>query len=206
MNKFALFGIFWLASAALAQAADLAPDELVKNVTNEVLSIVRSDQDIQAGSNEKAIELIETKVQQHFNFVRMARLALGRNWKKANETQKKQIADEFHRLLVRTYSMALTEYKNQTVKFLPFNMNPGATDVKVQAKIVQNGARPISFNYYLGKLPTGWKVYDIEVSGISLVINYRSSFADEVRNNGIEGLIESLQAKNKKNGTTGEKK
>jgi phospholipid transport system substrate-binding protein len=172
------------------------PDVLVRTVTNEVLSVLRNDKDVPTGSDQKAIELIETKVQQHFDFMRMARLAVGRDWKKANEVQRRQIADEFHTLLVRTYAKALTGFSDQTMKYRPFKMNRGATDVKVGVRVVQSGVAPVSLNYYLGKTPTGWQVYDIEAGGISLVINYRRTFADEIRNNGVEGLIKSLRAKN----------
>ena len=186
-----------LVSLAQAQTADMAPDALVKSVTNEVLQVIRSDKDIKGGNSKKVMDLVETKVQQHFDFTHMTRLAVGRDWKKADAAQQKQLADEFHTLLVRTYGKALTEYKNQTIEFKPFKMNAGDTDVKVRTQVIQAGSKTIPLDYYLEKLPTGWKVYDIEVEGISLVINYRESFATEVRSGGIEGLIKSLQAKNK---------
>ncbi len=202
-----VLAVFLLPAAAFAQAqvSDGAPDVLVKNVTNEVLEIVRTDKDIQSGSNKKAIDLIEAKVLPHFNFAHMTQLALGRDWRTANAAQQQALADEFRVLLVRTYSKALTEYKNQVIEFKPFRMKPGETEVKVSTQINQPGNKPIPLNYYLEKLPAGWKVYDIEVDGISLVINYRDSFASEVRNSGIDGLIKSLQAKNRTAGA-GEKK
>lgn len=202
LRKCLLLGLFWLAAMAQAQAPDLGPDELVKNVTEEVLSVIRSDKSIQTDRSTKVIELFETKVQQHFDFAHMARLALGRYWRTATAAQQKEITEEFHRLLVRVYSAALTQYSNQTIVFQPFAMKVGDTDVKVRTKVVQSGAKPISLDYYLEKLPTGWEVYDIEVAGISLVANYRDSFAEIVRRNGIDGLIENLHTKNE-SGTTG---
>jgi phospholipid transport system substrate-binding protein len=183
-------------SGGFAQEA-MTPDAMVKTVTEEVLDIVRKDKDIQSGSHKKAIELVEVKVLPHFNFLRMTQLAMARDWRQATPAQQKVLADEFRTLLVRTYSKALTEYKNQSVDYRPFKMQPTDTDVKVRTEIKQPGGKPIQLDYYIEKLGSGWKVYDIEVSGISLVTNYRDSFAAEVRNNGVDGLIKSLQAKNK---------
>jgi phospholipid transport system substrate-binding protein len=183
-------------SAAQAQEL-LAPDVLIKNVTSEVIDIVRKDKDIQSGNSKKAIELVEAKVLPHFNFSRMTALAMARDWRTATPAQQKTLTDEFHALLVRTYSKALSEYKSQTIEFRPFKMNAADTDVKVRTQINQGGgAKPISLDYYLDKSATGWKVYDIEVGGISLVTNYREFFATEVRNGGVDGLIKALQAKN----------
>jgi phospholipid transport system substrate-binding protein len=171
---------------------------LVKTVTNDVLDIVRKDKDIQSGNTKKAIELVETKVLPHFNFTRMTQLAMARDWRQATPAQQKTLTDEFHTLLVRTYAKALTEYKNQTVAYKPFSLKAGETDVRVRTEIRQSGAgKNIEMDYWLEKSATGWKVYDIEVGGISIVTNYRESFASEVRNNGIDGLIKSLQVKNK---------
>ena len=205
LKSFFLLFLAGFITMAQAQTADTAPDTLIKNVTNEVLLIIRSDRDIQAGNKKKVIDLIETKVLQHFNFIRMTQLAVGRDWKGANAAQQKQLADEFHTLLVRTYAKALTEYKNQTIEFKPFKMNTGDADVKVRTQVVQAGGKSIPLDYYLDKLPEGWKVYDIEVGGISLVNNYRESFAAEVRNGGIDGLINTLQGKNR-TGSNGDNK
>lgn len=202
MNK-KNFSVKWLLGcfAALAVstgalADDATPDVLIKNVTSEVLEIVRKDRDIQSGNTKKAIDLVEAKVLPHFNFTRMTQLAMARDWRQATPAQQKTLTDEFRSLLVRTYSKALTEYKNQTIEFKPFKMQAGETDVKVRTQIDQSGAKPIGLDYYLEKMPNGWKVYDIEVGGISLVTNYRGSFGSEVRQSGIDGLIKTLQSKN----------
>jgi phospholipid transport system substrate-binding protein len=195
-SLFAFFCSLLVATTAMAQ--DAVPDVLIKTVTNEVLDIVRKDKDIQSGNTRKAIDLVEAKVLPHFNFTRMTQLALARDWRQANAAQQKALTDEFRVLLVRTYSKALTEYKEQKINFKPFSMNAGETDVRVRTEIKQSGAgKNIELDYFLEKSGTAWKVYDIEVGGISLVTNYRDSFAAEVRNNGIDGLVTSLQAKNK---------
>ncbi len=200
-------GLFLAAvSGAQAQAPEVtAPDALVKSVTEEVLDIVRKDKDIQSGNHKKAIELVEAKVLPHFNFTRMTQLAMGRDWRQASAAQQKSLTDEFRTLLVRTYSKALTEYKNQTILYRPLKMQPADTDVKVHTDIKQPGGKPIELDYYLEK-NNGWKVYDIEVGGISLVTNYRESFTQEIRNGGIDGLIKSLQTKNKTGETAATKK
>lgn len=185
-----------LSASVLAQ--DAAPDALIRTVTDEVIEIVRTDKDLKGGNTRKAIELVDAKVLPHFNFTRMTQLALGREWRQASPTQQKALTEEFRELLVRTYSKALTEYKNQAVVYKPFSLKAGETDVKVRTEIRQpSGGKPIELDYYLEKNGTAWKVYDIEVGGISLVMNYRDTFATEVRNGGIDGLIKSLQTKNK---------
>ncbi len=204
-SLFAVFSGLLIATTAMSQ--EVAPDVLVKTVTNEVLEIVRKDKDIQSGNTKKAIDLVEAKVLPHFNFTRMTQLAVARDWRQASSAQKQTLTDEFHTLLVRTYSKALTEYKNQTIAFKPFTLKAGETDVRVRTEIRQAGAgKNVELDYYLEKSGAAWKVYDIEVGGISLVTNYRDSFAAEVRNNGIDGLIKSLQAKNKSGEATSVKK
>ena len=191
-----LAGVFLLAGNAFS--ADEAPDVLVKRVTEEVLTIVRTDKDIQSGNSKKAIELVETKVLPHFNFLRMTSLAVGKDWNKASPEQKKRLAKEFETLLVRTYSNALTAYKSQTIVYKPLKMQPGDTDVLVRTEIRQPGQQAVQLDYGVEKQDNGaWKVYDVVVAGISLVTNYRETFAQEVRNGGIDGLITTIAAKNK---------
>ena len=200
----ALFSGLLIAVTAMAQ--EVAPDVLVKNVTNEVLDIVRQDKDIQSGNTRKVIELVDAKVLPNFNFTRMTQLALARDWRQASAAQQKVLTDEFRTLLVKTYSKALTEYKNQTIVFKPFTLKVGETDARVRTEVKQSGAgKNVELNYYLEKSGPAWKVYDIEVGGISLVTNYRDSFASEVRNGGIDGLIKALQAKNKSGEATSAK-
>jgi phospholipid transport system substrate-binding protein len=191
---FAMLAGILVATGAWAQ--EIAPDALVKTVTNDVLDIVRQDKDIQSGNTRKAIELVDAKVLPHFNFQRMTALAVGKDWRQANPAQQKALTDEFRTLLVRTYSKALTEYRNQTIEFKPLKMQPADTDVTVRTQVVQAGAKPIQIDYSLEKNDKAWKVYDISVAGVSLVTNYRGSFAEEVSANGIDGLLKSLRTKN----------
>ena len=183
-----------LASAVLAQEA---PDVLIKQGTEEVLEIVRKDKDIQNGNARKAIDLVDAKVIPHFNFQHMTALAVGKDWRKASPQQQQQLTAEFKTLLVRTYSNALTGYKNQKVVYKPFRMNPGDTEVLVRTEVDQPGSKPVQLDYSLEKLDTGWKVYDVSVAGISLVTNYRDQFGQEIRNSGIDGLIKAISTKNK---------
>jgi phospholipid transport system substrate-binding protein len=183
-------------AAASAQNALKAPDALVKDVTEEVLAALRSDPSIKSGDAAKTAELVETKVLPHFNFSRMTALAMGKEWRATTPEQKKQLTDEFRTLLVRTYSNALTSYKNQTIDYRPFKMAPADTDVTVRTQINQPGGRPIPLDYALEKQDSGWKVYDVMVAGVSLVTNYRETFAAEIRAGGVDGLVKSLRAKN----------
>lgn len=191
---FSLLLTVLISSAAVAQEA---PDALIQRVTEEVLEIVRKDKDIQNGSTQKVVDLAEKKVLPHFNFQHMTALALGKEWRKASPQQQQQLTAEFKTLLVRTYSNALTGYRNQRIVYKPFKMNSGDTDVLVRTEVVQPGSKPVQLDYSLEKQDSGWKVYDVVVAGISLVTNYRDQFGQEVRNGGIDGLIASIAAKNK---------
>jgi phospholipid transport system substrate-binding protein len=191
------------AGSARAQApvdGVLPPDVLVKNVTLEVVDILQKDKEIQEGSSagrKKVIALIETKVLPHFNFEAMTASAVGRNWSKASAEQKSRLNDEFKTLLVRTYSSALAAYSNQKFEFRPLRAKPTDTDVTVNVRVMQSGAQPVTIDYDMEKRPSGWKVWDVRVAGVSLVANYRTEFDTQVRDNGIDGLIKTLQAKNR---------
>ena len=187
--------VFATLLAAAVQAQE-APDVLVKQVTEEVLDIIRKDKDIQNGNTKKVIQLVDAKVIPHFNFKHMTALAVGKDWRKASPQQQEQLVAEFKTLLVRTYSNALTGYKNQKVVYKPFKMNPDDSDVLVRTEVQQPGNKPVQLDYSLEKMDSGWKVYDVSVAGISLVTNYREQFGQEVRNGGIDGLIKVITAKN----------
>ncbi|KAB2966613.1 ABC transporter substrate-binding protein [Zoogloea sp.] len=180
-----------------AFAETMAPDALVKGVTDDVITIVRQDKAIQSGDTRKAVELVETKVIPYFDFAHMTRLAVGKDWKQASPEQKTVLTQEFKALLVRTYSNALTQYRNQQIDFKPFKAKPEDTDVVVRTEVRQPGAKPVQIDYALDKQGDAWKVYDVMVAGVSLVTNYRDSFGQEVRTGGIDGLIKSLKDKNK---------
>ena len=177
--------------------AEEAPDVLVQRVTEEVLDIVRKDKDIQNGHTQKVMELVDKKVLPNFNFTRMTALALGKEWRKASPQQQQQLTAEFRTLLVRTYSNALTSYKDQKIIYKPFKMAPADVDVLVRTEVQQPGSKPVQLDYSLEKVDGSWKVYDVVVAGISLVTNYRDQFNQEVRSGGIDGLIAAIAAKNK---------
>ena len=176
-----------------------APDVLVKAVTLEVVDIIQKDKDIQKGDRKKVIALIETKVLPHFNFQAMTSSAVGRNWDKANAEQKARLMEEFKTLLVRTYSSALSAYSSQKFDFRPLRAKPTDTDVTVNVRVLQSGNQPVTIDYDMEKRPTGWKVWDVRVGGISLVANYRTEFDNVIRESGVDGLIKALRAKNNSN-------
>ena len=195
LYKYLFLLIFF--NAASAQAQVLAPDALAKSVTEDVLAVIRADKDIQSGNQKKVLELVEAKVLPHFSFPHMTQLAMGRNWRAANPEQQKKLVVEFRTLLVRTYTTAFTQYKNQTVEYKPPRMAAGDTDVVVQSLIKQNSGPPIAVDYSMEKTDSGWKVYNMKIEGISLVENYRNTFNTEVQKNGIDGLIATLADKNR---------
>ena len=196
MGKF-VFALCFSLVAGTALAQGVAPDVQVKNITNEVLGIIKADKDIQAGHQKKLNDLVDAKVLPHFNFSRMTALAVGRNWPKATPEQQKALTGEFRALLVRTYSSALSTYKNQVIEFKPLRAAAGDTDVTVRTQVKQAGAEPISIDYSMEQTPAGWKVYDVVVGGVSLVTNYRETFNAEIRDGGVDGLIKSLVSKNR---------
>lgn len=191
---------------ALAQAQMPAPDALAKSVTEDVLAVIRADKDIQAGNQKKVLELVEAKILPHFNFTTMAQLAMGRNWKQANPEQQKRVTAEFRTLLVRTYTQAFVQYRNQTVDYKPLRMAANDSDVVVQSLIKQPSGPPVAVDYNMEKTDAGWKVYNMKIEGISLVENYRNTFNTEIQKNGVDGLIKSLADKNRANALVAEKK
>lgn len=198
MRKFAalLLGFTFFAGVS-ARAADIAaPDVLARSVTDEVLKIIRADKELQAGNQKKVVDLIENKVAPHFEFATMTRLAMGRNWSQANPEQKKALTQEFRMLLVRTYTTAFTQYRDQTIEYRPLKLAPDETDVMVKSLIKTSG-QPVAVDYRMEKTDRGWKVYDVKIEGISLVENYRNTFNSEVQRHGIDGLIKSLADRNR---------
>ena len=190
--------ILMLALAApLALADEVAPDALVKAVTVEVLALIRQDKDIQAGNPTKIADLVETRILPLFDFDRMTQIAMARNWRLATPEQQKLLTAEFKSLLVRTYSIALSSYRNQVIEFRPSRLAPGDTEVTVKSVIKQPGTAPLSMDYDLEKTSATWKVFDVKIEGMSLVTTYRETFANKVRESGVEGLIQSLSEKNR---------
>ena len=186
--------------APLVFAQDVAPDELVRRTTTDVVNIIKQDKEIQSGNMRKVVELAEAKVLPNFDFPRMTQLALGRNWRDASDAQKQALTKEFRTLLVRTYSTSLSQYRNQVIDVKPAKLAPADTEVIVKTMVNQPGAPVIPIDYSMEKSAQGWKAYDIVVDGVSLVTNYRSSFADEIRKGGLDGLIKTIADRNAKGG------
>ena len=177
-------------------AQEMKPDELVKKVTDDVLAAVKSDKQLAAGDKQKALKLAEEKILPHIDFEEATRLAVGRAWREASKEQKEKLITEFRRMLVRTYSNAISAYEGQTMKVQPVHMKPGDTDVTVHNQYIRPGGKPVQLDYQMRKTPDGWKIYDIVVEGVSLVLTYRSEFDAVVKQQGVDGLIKRLAEKN----------
>jgi phospholipid transport system substrate-binding protein len=190
-----------LAAVALPALAQEAPDVLVKRVSGEVLQIIRTDPRCRPATRQRIREVIETKLLPKFDFERMTALAMGRNWAKATPEQQKALIEQFRTLLVRTYSGALSQYKDQTIDFKPLRADPAATDVVVRSEVIRSGQSPVTIDYGMTKTASGWKAFDVIVGGVSLVTNYRDEFNEQIKSGGVDGLIKTLADKNK--GATG---
>jgi phospholipid transport system substrate-binding protein len=192
----AMCALLLCAFAPAAQAQE-APDAMVKRVSQDMLATIKGDPLIQAGNEARIREVIEVKLIPHFDFPRMTALAMGKNWRAATPEQQQRVADEFKTLLVRTYSGALTKYRDETIDYKPLRMNPSDTDVTVRTVVVKSGGQPIQIDYSLTKGADGWKVFDVVIGGVSLVTNYRDEFNNQVQNGGVDGLIKTLSDRNK---------
>ena len=198
LRRFFLFLLGAVATtAALAQEA---PDALVKRIANEVLAVVHEDKDLAAGNQQRVVQVAEQKVLPYFDFERMTRLAVGRNWQQASPEQRQALVASFRTMLVRTYSSSLSQYRNQTIEVKPLKMAPADTDVTVRTQVNQPGGQPIPVDYAMEKKDGQWKAYDIIVDGASLVTTYRGSFNDQIQKTGIDGLIKTLQERNHSGG------
>jgi phospholipid transport system substrate-binding protein len=180
-----------------ALAADEAPDAMVKRIADEVVAIVKTDKDLQAGNSAKVVQLAEEKVLPHFDFTRMTRLAVGRNWQQATPEQREALTKEFRTLLVRTYSSSLSQYRDQKIQVKPLQVSPGDEDVIVRTAILQENGPQIPIDYRMEKAKDGWKVYDVVIDGASLVTTYRGSFNDQIQRGGIDALVKTLQERNR---------
>ena len=184
-------------AAPFSLAQDVAPDVLLKAITLEVIAIIRQDKDIQAGDTAKVADLVETRILPHFDFPRMTQIAVARNWRLATPAQQNALITEFRTLLVRTYSTALSSYRDQVIEFKPLRAAPGDTEGTVKSLIKLAGTAPLTLDYDMENLAAGWKVYDVKIDGISLITTYRETFAGKVREGGVDGLIKSLSDKNR---------
>ena len=188
-----------LVSAPLVRAAaDEAPDALIKRVSAEVLDAIKSDKAVQAGDMSKVITLVDSKVMPHVNFTRMTASAVGRNWRQATPEQKARLQEEFKTLLIRTYSGALSQVKDQRLSVKPLRAAEADAEVVVRTEVLGRGD-PVQLDYRMEKTASGWKIYDLNVLGVWLVETYRTQFAQEINAKGVDGLIASLAQRNKAN-------
>ena len=182
---------------AAAPSAQMAPDLLVRTLASDVLDTIRADKTLQDGDIAKLNELIDRKILPFVDFDKMTQLAVGRGWRQATPEQRKTLTREFRTLLVRTYSGALSQVRDHQIQLRPFRMGKADTDVVVRTNAVASRGDPIQLDYRLEKTDAGWKIYDVNVLGVWLVENYRNSFATEISQGGVDGLIRSLVERNK---------
>jgi phospholipid transport system substrate-binding protein len=185
------------AGFASAQAVQ-APDELVKKLSSDVLEKIRSDKDIQGGNFRKLSDFVDSTVMPNVNFERMTALSVGRTWRQATPEQQKKLMVEFRALLLRTYSSALGEVRDETIRMKPLRADPADSEVIVRSEIVRKRGEPIQLDYRMEKMATGWKIYDVNVVGVWLIESYRNQFSQEINAKGLESLITTLTEKNKK--------
>lgn len=195
-----------LASAASAQGTTAtsvapsgaqAPDALIRTLSNDVLDTIKKDKSLQSGDVARLNALIDEKILPYVNFEKMTQLAVGRGWRQATPEQRQALTREFRTLLVRTYSGAVSVVRDHQVQMRPFRAGPNDTDVIVRTAVVPSRGEPIQLDYRLEKTDAGWKIYDVNILGVWLVENYKSSFAAEINAGGIDGLIKSLTERNR---------
>ena len=194
----ALFVSATLLAAPAVHAADESPDSLIKRVSSEVLDNIKSDKSVQAGDMSKVMALVDSQIMPNVNFTRMTAAAVGRSWRQATPEQQKKLQDEFKTLLIRTYSGALAQVKDQTINVKPLRAAAADTEVVVRTEVLGRGD-PVQLDYRLEKVGTSWKIYDLNVLGVWLVETYRTQFAQEINAKGIDGLIASMAERNKFN-------
>ena len=192
-----LSSLFLVAGMALAQTPDQStPDGLIKTVVSDVMASVKSDPEIQKGSIPRIVDLVEKKIVPYTDMRRTTEMAMGPNWKKATTEQQAQLVFEFKNLLIRTYSGALSQIRDQTVQFKALRAAPDDQEVVVKTVVLGRGD-PVPLDYRLEKTANGWRVYDMNIMGVWLVEAYRNQFANQISQNGIDGLVKFLQERNK---------
>lgn len=184
-------------AAEAVSRADMAPDALVQSVSVEVLDNIKSDTALRNGDFDKLQRLIDDKVAPYVDFERMTKLSVGPGWRGATPEQRQALMREFRTYVVRTYSGALSRVTDHQVKMRPFKAQPADTDVLVRTLVAPTNGDPIQLDYRLEKSPAGWKIYDVTILGVSMVETFRASFASEVNQNGVDGLIKALADRNK---------
>ena len=200
MKKFVWAAVLFF-MAGLAQAEMVAPDVLVKNTAQDVIAIVKQDKDIQSGDQKKVLALVDAKILPNFDFTRMTQLAAGRYWRQATPEQKNALVNEFRTMLVRTYTKAFTQYRDQTIDVKPAKFSPTDTETTVKTQILKPGGQPTDVDYVMRKSDTGWKVFDVVIEGVSMVTSYRGTFSSQIEQSGMDSLIKSLADMNAKAAT-----
>ena len=198
MTKSLVVGLLLISGGVFAQIPDQAttPDALIKMVVTDVMASIKSDPDIQKGNIPKIVDLVEKKIVPYTDMRRTTEMAMGPNWKKATPEQQNQLVLEFKNLLIRTYSGALSQLRDQTVQFKALRAAPDDKEVVVKTVVLGRGD-PVPLDYRLEKTDKGWKVYDINIMGAWLVEAYRNQFSNQISQNGIDGLVKFLQERNK---------
>ncbi len=197
----AMLGAAALLCAGNAWADDEAPDAFIKRVSVDVLDTIKADKAMRSGDIPRIVTLVDTRIMPHVDFQRMTASAVGPGWRQASPEQQKRLQDEFKILLVRTYAGALSQVSDQVVVIKPLRASPEDKELVVKTE-VRGGGDPIQLDYRLEKTPgqgSGWRIYNLNVLGVWLVETYKSQFAQEINAKGIDGLIESLAARNKTN-------
>jgi phospholipid transport system substrate-binding protein len=198
-RKFAFFLLTaLLLHAGSASAQQEAPDALVRRVSTEILDLAKTDKQIQAGNQQRIMEVVQAKVIPHVNFQRMTSMAAGRFWREATPEQQAALTSEFRALLIYTYSGAISQVRNQVLEFKPMRAGADDDEVEVRSVVIQPRGEPIQLNYRLEKTPAGWKIYDVNILGAWLVETYKGTFAAEISKGGIDGLIRALAERNKR--------
>jgi len=194
--------IFSIATALISGSAfaqnvldSATPDSLIKTIVADVMASVKADPEIQKGNIPRVVELVEKKIVPYTDMRRTTQLAMGRNWSKATPEQQNQLIIEFKNLLIRTYSGALSQLRDQTVQYKPLRSSPSDTDVIVRTVVIGK-SDPIPLDYRLEKTNEGWRVYDVNIMGAWLIEAYRNQFTNQINQNGIDGLIKFLQERN----------
>ena len=195
--SFPLLAVLFL-FAGSASAQQEAPDALIKRVSSEILELAKTDKQIQAGNQQRIMEVVQAKVIPHVNFQRMTAMAAGRFWREATPEQQAALTTEFRALLIYTYSGAISQVRNQVLEFKPMRAGAGDDEVEVRSVVIQPRGEPIQLNYRLEKSPAGWKIYDVNILGAWLVETYKGTFAAEIGKGGIDGLIRALAERNKR--------
>lgn len=194
---FFLFCLTFLMTAASAAPLE-APDALIRRVSTEMLELAKTDKQIQAGNQQRIMEVVQAKVIPHVDFQRMTALAAGRFWREATPEQQAALTSEFRSLLIYTYSGAISQIRNQVLEFKPMRAGPDDDEVEVRSNVIQPRGEPIQLNYRLEKTANGWKIYDVNILGAWLVETYKGTFAAEISKGGIDGLIRALAERNKR--------